>query len=158
MTVRKAGFTRNCGMTLIEVVVATTIVGLVASGALSYDYHGARQIRIGRAYAGATRIAGVVLEDWKANAGSVQYARSNATVSNPEKLKMGFVYTGDGIYRITVDGIPMQVELSRPDSYLKLIPLTVTVRWRNDFVNNNMDKFDPSVALTTYSRIDQASG
>ncbi len=138
------------GLTLIEVMFAVLIIAVVALGALSYGYHGARQIRHAREYATAVRIAYFLLEDWKASAGSALYAAATPGVRNPLDLNvdgiMSFEYPrgGEGIYEITVDNIPLQIKLSRPSGYQRLIPLTATVSWNTG-----------SIALTTNARIDQ---
>ena len=147
------------GMTLIEVLVATVVVSVAATGVLSFGYHGAMQRRMARAHAGAVRIGHLLLEDWKANGGSVFYARAVASTHNPLELNMGFEYKrSERVYKITVDSIPMRVELTRPTGYHRLIPLTVTVRWRLDLSDGGVREGDPKVVLTTNTRIDQAGG
>ncbi len=152
------------GLTLVEVMVAVLIIAIVALGALSYGYHGAGQIRHAREYATAVRIAYFLLEDWKASAGSALYAAATPGVRNPLDLNVdgiiSFEYPreGEGIYEVTVDpegvdpegdvpldNIPLQIKLSRPSGYQRLIPLTVAVSWNTG-----------SIALTTNARIDQA--
>ena len=138
------------GLTLVEVMFAVLIIAVVALGALSYGYHGAGQIRHAREYATAVRIAYFLLEDWKASAGSVLYATAAPGVRTPLKLNLGGIMSfeypqeGEGIYEITVDNIPLEIKLSRPSGYQRLIPLTVAVSWNTG-----------SIALTTSARIDQ---
>ena len=137
------------GLTLVEVMFAVLIIAVVALGALSYGYHGAGQIRHAREYATAVRIAYFLLEDWKACAGSELYAAAASGVRTPLDLNvdgiMFFEYLPEeGIYEVTVDNIPLQIKLSRPSGYHRLIPLTVTVSWEIG-----------SIALTTNARIDQ---
>jgi Tfp pilus assembly protein PilV len=146
-------------MTLIEVLVATLVVSVAATGVLSYGYHGARQRRMARAHAGAVRIGHLLLEDWKANGGSVFYARAVSGTHNPLELNMGFEYNrSKRVYEITVDSIPMRVKLTRPSRYRRLIPLKVTVRWRLDLSEGEVRDDDPKVELITNARIDQAGG
>ncbi len=146
-------------MTLIEVLVATVVVSVAAMGVLSYGYHGARQRRMARAHAGAVRIGHLLLEDWKANGGSVFYARAVSGTHNPLELNMGFEYkSSEGVYKITVDSIPMRVKFTRPSGYQRLIPLKVTVRWRLDLSEGEVRDGDPKVELITKARIDQAGG
>jgi prepilin-type N-terminal cleavage/methylation domain-containing protein len=156
------------GMTLIEVLIAALVVSVAATGVLSYGYHGARQRRMAQAHARATEVGYFLLEDWKANGGSIFYARAVAGTPNPLELDMGFEYVEmahkvggriECIYELTVDTIPMRVSLTRPTGYLRLIPLEVTVRWRSDLSGGPVDKGDQSVVkLTTDVRIDQAGG
>lgn len=156
------------GMTLIEVVVATVIISIAAAGALSYEYHAASQTKMASAYAGAVRIGDFLLEDWKANGGSTFYANGVPNIHSPLNLRMGFVKIADadtdadGVYRVSSNDIPMQVELQRLETadYQQLIPLRVTVRWRNDFTNDVINNTIPSsaIVLNTYARVDQAGG
>jgi prepilin-type N-terminal cleavage/methylation domain-containing protein len=154
------------GMTFVEVLVATVVVSVAATGVLSYRYYGAWQRRIARAYSTSTQVGHFLLEDWKGNGGSLFYAKA-VSGPNPEKLEMGFEhiktnYTASGlieyVYENTVDGIPMRITLSRPVLYMRLIPLTVTVRWRDKISSVPVDDTDPAVVLTTNARIDQAGG
>ena len=154
-------------MTLIEVVVATVIISIAATGVLSYGYHGARQRQIARAHAAATRVGYLLLEDWKANGGSIFYARAIEDTPNPLDLNMGFKYVKrsykpggltECIYEVTVDSIPMSIALTRPTSYRRFVPLTVTVRWLGDLSDGPTVKDVLNVELTTDVRLDQVGG
>ena len=149
------------GVTLIETVITTAVIGIAAVGALNYEYLAARQAQMAKAQAVAVRIGSFVLEDWKANGGSVYYLTGAAGLNSLAGLNMGFVHTGGGVYRITVDKIPLQVELSRPSGYPDLVPITVTVRWRSDltdFTAKTISSQNPSLVLATFARADQNSG
>ncbi len=150
---------RTCGISLIEVMIAMVVMCVASMGVLSYEYHGARQMRVARAKASAVRIGYLLLEEWKANGGSVHYARGTGPYS-PENLDMDLVHNkGDkqkrinGVltnifeYETIIEGTPMKIELSRPVSYYRLIPLTAVMTWEKQ-----------SVVLSTKARIDQAGG
>lgn len=144
-----AGKKTKCarGLTLFEVLVATVIIGIAATGVLSYEYHGARQSQLARAYSIAVRVGYFLLEDWKANGGSPLYAGGASGVHNPLDLDIDgqrFEYVSPGVYEITVDNFLLRVSLLRPAEYLELIPIKVKVQWRNS-----------SVVLETYARVDQ---
>lgn len=154
-------------MTLIEVLVATVIISIAAFGVLSYGYHGAKQRRMARAHAGAVRTGHLLLEDWKANGGSIFYARAVRGTPNPLELDMGFEYVKmthkvggliECIYEFSVDTIPMRIVLTRPTGYLRLVPLTVTVQWLDSGSVTDKDRLGNKVELTTDVRIDQVSG
>ena len=102
------------GLTLIEVVLATVIIAIAAIGALSYEYHGVKQMQIAKARSSAVRIGYFLLEDWKSNGGSTLYATNSHKVASPDNLDMGFRYIGNKTYKVTIDNIPMRVKLSRP--------------------------------------------
>jgi len=152
------------GMTFVEVLVATVVVSVAATGVLSYGYHGARQRRMARAHSASTQVGYFLLEDWKSNGGSIFYARAVGVTPNPVKLDMGFEhaetnYKAGGliecVYDLTVDSIPMRITLSRPVRYRRLIELTVTVQWRSDLSDGPVEDSDPLIVLTTNARIDQ---
>ena len=160
------------GMTFVEVLIATVVVSVAATGVLSYGYHGVQQRRIARAFSLSTQVGHFLLEDWKGNGGSVFYARAVDGTPNPLELDMGFEYIDDTyefddvtemlsikcVYELTIDGIPMRITLSRPVGYMRLIPLTVTVRWHSKMRSDPVEDTDPAVVLTTNARIDQAGG
>jgi len=152
------------GMTFVEVIIATLVVSVAATGVLSYGYHGARQRRMARAQSTGTHIGRFLLEDWKSNGGSIFYARAVAGSPNPVELEMGFEHIETNhkiggiiecIYEVTVDSIPMRITLSRHVAYWRLIELTVTVRWRSHLSEGPVEDSDPSIVLTTNARIDQ---
>lgn len=152
------------GVSLVEVLITTVVVSMATVGVLSYEYHAARQARMAYARSAAVRIADLLLQDWKANAGSAFYASGSlATVPNPEDLGMGFSRRAVGVYTATVDGIPMLVSLSQgefppPGEAVEAIAITVKVQWRRNFVGSVFFANDPSVVLTAYVRADQADG
>jgi len=152
------------GMTLIEVIAATLIVSVAATGVLSYGYHGARQRRLARAQRAGTQVGRYLLEDWKGNGGSLFYARAVNDAPNPEELDMGFDYIGTNykaggeiecVYEVTVDSIPMRVTLIRKVGYQRLIELFVRVQWRSDLSDGEVEDSDPFIVLSTNARIDQ---
>ena len=144
-------------MTLIEALIAATVVAVLALGALSYQYLGATHFRIAHAELTATRTGQLLIEDWK-GAGAPDIVNYDANT-----LKIGFnkPYPGDNrYYTITVDGIKMYVTLSYNDvdvdsfANITLRQISVKVQWRKDFGSGAVDVDDPSVVLTTYARKD----
>jgi hypothetical protein len=147
-----------CALTLIEVMVSVTILCVGTLGALSYQYQAARQSWLANAQTIAVRTGYLILEDWKANGGSKVYVTGSSGAHNPAKLGLGFVYVGTGVYKVTVDELPMYVELSRPSENLALIPLTVIVRYPAYDDISTVRSNRPSIVLSTYARADQTSG
>ena len=161
------------GFTLIEILIATAIIAICAVGPLSYEYYGFRQIRRARAFETANRIGYFLLQDWKANAGSPIYQKSNGAVYNPQTLIIEnpvideedstFVYDGStDLYRITIDKTLYFITLSRTlANGLGLISLTAKVQWNDLIETKNMlspPDDSPSVILNCYARIDQKGG
>ena len=151
---------RSRGVTLIEAIIASVVVVIAVIGGLSYGYHSGMQLRRARAYSGAVRVAYYLLEDWKASGGSELYAMGAPMVHNPSNLNIGtirdegggdrnnyFENMGEGVYRITIDNVPMRITLTRPVGYRQIMPLTATVKWDTG-----------SVALNTNARVGQAGG
>jgi len=139
------------GLTLVEVVVGMTILIIAVLGTMAYQCQAARQSRYARMEIAATRIGQLLLEDWKANGASVDYA--------PEDLQMGitrivgeegFAPNGDeySVYSTTVDDIPLRIMLLRQPGYNSPIRITVSVQWDRDY----------GIALATYARGDEAFG
>lgn len=148
---------RNRGVTLLELMVAVTILAITAIGALNYQFYAMRQTVRARTQLAATRTAQLLLEDWKSMGGSEEY--------DPEELELGFVETGVADrYAITVDNIPMAVDLVWKDietddeASVTLRQLKVVARWRSDLQSGAIRTDDPEYELTTYVRVDQASG
>ncbi len=145
-------------LTLVEVMVAISILCIATLGAFSYQYHAVKQSLLGRAQITAIHTGYLVLEDWKANGGSDAYVTGIAGAQSPADMGMGFVYVGEGVYKVTVDTLPMYVELSRPSENLALIPLTVIISWPANSTVDAARLVNPSIVLNTYARADQSSG
>lgn len=183
MTVKRRKFA--AAVTLVEVMVAMAVLAIAALGALGYQYHAALQARIAHAQTTSTRIAQLLLEDWKSTGGSENY--------DPTTLGLGFfsdvIHLGqgtalpDGVYSITVDNVPMLILLNwkdvdyDSDAEVTLRQITVTSVWRRDLekdvnwgtitaeevANEHAssgygDALRPLAALTTYVRLDASGG
>ena len=68
------------GMTLVEVLIAATILFVIAMGALSYVYHSAKQKRMAWADMTATRTAQMVIEDWRSTGGQTEARFEKSTI------------------------------------------------------------------------------
>ena len=77
----------KCGraVTLVEVMVAMAVLAIASLGAVSYQYHAARQTQVASAQIVATRTAQLLLEDCKGTGGSIDYY--------PTGLRPGFSST-----------------------------------------------------------------
>jgi prepilin-type N-terminal cleavage/methylation domain-containing protein len=173
------GFIRRpCGgLTLIEAMMAMAILAIAATGALSYQYYAALHARIARAQIVATRTAQLLLEDWKSTGGSTDY--------DPYKLKLDFsaklsvpahwndgggagTILNDGVYAITVDGLPMMVMLRWVDvgfdlsGVAVLRQICVIVNFGTQAALQAGSTIWPAnlapIILTTYVRLDESSG
>lgn len=167
-------------ITLIEVMVATAILVIATTGALSYQYHAARDAQIARAQIAATRTAQLLLEDWMSTGGSKKY--------NPATLGLGFSSAlfipshfsqgqgqglgsplHDAVYAITIDKLPMLVMLTWKDvaqdtvADVILRQLGVIVNFgvaskeEETVITKRLEHIKP-VILTTYVRVDATGG
>jgi hypothetical protein len=80
MTIKQRKFAS--AVSLVEVIIVTAVFAVVTIGALSYQYHAAKNAQIAHAQITATCTAQLLLEDWKSTGGSQSY--------DPAKLGMGF--------------------------------------------------------------------
>jgi prepilin-type N-terminal cleavage/methylation domain-containing protein len=142
------------GVTLIETAVAIIVIAVCTLGALSYQYHSARQMRIAHCELAATRIGQMVIEDWKAAGGNGSY--------DPLSMDIGFAKNviGSG-YNLAIDGTRYYVTLdsSQVDfddfSGTILREIVCKVDWLADGGTGTPGSGDPSVIFTTYLRSGQ---
>jgi prepilin-type N-terminal cleavage/methylation domain-containing protein len=146
------------GFTLIEVIIASVSLSIIALGALSYQYFAAVHNHIALAQITATRTGQLLIEDWKNNGGSAMY--------NPTSLNLGFLKSDeDGWgYYIVVDNLPMYINLISNDvavdvaAGVTIRELGVRVAWRRDYKEDAPEAGGPSIIITTYARVDAAGG
>lgn len=144
-------------MTLIEVSVAIAVLAVAAIGALNYQYHATRRGLLARSEITATRIAQLLLEDWKSRGADETY--------DPIDLEMGFEASKViDWYRVTIDRLPMMVNLRWEDvsrdseAGVTLREIRVEVRWRLDRTDGGIRDGDPGYVMTTLVRMDQSAG
>jgi type II secretory pathway pseudopilin PulG len=155
--VRQKHAIRTKGMTLVEVMLAVAVIIVAALGTLCYEYLCVDHIRFARAQLAATRIAQLLIEDWKSSGGSEDY--------NPEDLHMGFDLPPEpsaGNYMTVIDDLPLYISMPPPVDVatdplagITLRRISVIVQWKKDFGNGAVNNDDPGVNLTTYVRRDQ---
>jgi len=153
-------YTRAGGMTLIEALIGMMVISIAAVGTMRYQFYSTRQMQQSRAEITATRIAQLLLADWKAHGATFNY--------DPELLNMqithisgsdGFNAAGDfyKTYRTVSNNLPLRIELTRPVGYPRPIRIKAKVSWRTDYTEGEFKEGDPSVELTTYARGDEAA-
>jgi len=144
------------GFSLLELIVAIIILAIVATGSLHYHFYATQQIRTTKAEQTAMRTAQLLLEDWKSNGGNENY--------DPEELQLGFVAVEKDRYTVTIDELPMSVNLlwsdldTDPVTNVTLRKIQALIRWRRDYSQSAIQSNDPVYAMTTYVRLDQAGG
>ena len=151
---RKSG--SALGFSIVEAMAAASIVVIIAVGSLGYQYYSVRHSRTSQAQIMATRIAQLLIEDWKSTNADDTY--------NPTTLGLGFLSTspGDyGQYLITLHNQTFYSQLNAIDiaedtvAGIKLRQINVTIRWRRDFCHGAINASDPTISLTTYVRCDE---
>jgi type II secretory pathway pseudopilin PulG len=164
-------------VTLIEVMVAMAILMFASIGALSYQFYAARDAAIASAQIDATRVARLLLEDWKSTGGNKDY--------NPASLKLGFSGAlsipahfsngkgqglgsplHDAVYAIMIGDVPLMIMLTWTDeqedeisgSILRRLDATLTFdsAWEGKS-QKKLENLNP-IILTTYTRVDQSGG
>jgi len=169
----------TAALTLIEVMVAMAILAIATLGALSSQYHAAVHARISDAQIAATRTAQLLLEDWKSTGGSDEYKPSDLKLGLSEALSVPSDFTvpaglgttlNNAVYGITIDNMPMLVMLKYKDVAQDLIAqvtlrqIAVIVSFGTSSAAGAPKSIDdrlkkmPPVVLTTYVRVDAASG
>jgi prepilin-type N-terminal cleavage/methylation domain-containing protein len=147
---------RNDGFSIIEVMFAVALTCIIALGTLGYQCLAVKHGRATDAQFMATRIAQLLLEDWKSQSGDADY--------DPTSLRLGFAApeAGEyGSYYITLGNIPFFIDIEQSDvehdatSGVTLRQIAVTVKWRNNYTRGAIRSFDPKLTFTTYVRRDQ---
>jgi prepilin-type N-terminal cleavage/methylation domain-containing protein len=144
---------RNRGATLVELVIAITILSIVSVGCLGYQYFSTRMAIRANAELTATRTARLVLDNWKKTGGDENF--------DPTSLNVGFQTSGNS-YLITTNQLPITVSLQWQDveydavAAVTLRQIQVTVRWRSDYQAGAIRGNDPSYVMTTYVRRDES--
>ena len=171
MTIKQRKFAS--AVSLVEVIMATAVFAVVIIGALSYQYHAAKNAKIARAQITATCTAQLLLEDWMSTGGSESY--------DPPKLGMGFSAASaipdgfaqeaglgsalnDAVYAITIDELPMLVMLTKKDvaqdvgAILRQLGIIVEFGTISNDTDAGWLENIPPVILSTYVRADAAGG
>jgi prepilin-type N-terminal cleavage/methylation domain-containing protein len=165
------------GFSLVEALVATVVVAVAALCALSFEYLAAGQIHYANAQIHATRIAKLLLEDWKSTGGSDTY--------DPCSLGLGFIEVqipinfseGQGlgiplngsVYAIQVDEYSLMLKLMYIDvatdtaTQVTLRQLAVIGRLGKPGDNQTMTSQErfvkgPQIYFVTYVRRDASGG
>jgi hypothetical protein len=146
--------TRRKGATLVETAIALAVITISSIAGLSYQYYGARQMRVASVMLSGMRVGQMLLEDWKGKAGADDY--------DPLQLNMGFVKNPIGSdYNITVDSYKYYIWLAHTDietdalSGVTLREIMCTVRWKTNPASSSLSASDPTSVFSTYVRMGQ---
>lgn len=155
------------------------LLAIVVIGAMGYQYFAALHSRIARAQIIATRTAQLLLEDWKSTGGDTAYSPYALGLGFSDKLSIPAHWSNgeaegvgdplhDGVYAITVDGLPMLAMLRWMDvpaedgGEVGLRQLIVIINFGTQAdVQAGSEKWPVNLApivITTYVRLDASSG
>lgn len=155
----KLDIKRSSALTLVEVMLSVALLAIIAVGTMNYQFYAAKHARMAQAEMAATRIAQLLLEDWKSIGGDKNY--------DPATLNLGFTTvseTNNPDYMIIDNALPLYVDLAYndiatdPQAGVTLREISITVRWRRDFSEGVIGSDDPELILTTFTRLDQKNG
>jgi prepilin-type N-terminal cleavage/methylation domain-containing protein len=168
---------KDAGVTLIEVVMAMAILVFSSVGALSYQYYAARDASIADAQITASRLAMLLLEDWKSTGGSKDYDPSALNLGFTSALQVPAHFSQgkgqglgsplhDGVYAIMIGDVPIMVMLTWTDvaeddvSGVILRKLDATVTFDSAWEGKSQKKLESlnPIILTSYVRVDEAGG
>ncbi|MBN1764867.1 MAG: prepilin-type N-terminal cleavage/methylation domain-containing protein [Sedimentisphaerales bacterium] len=162
------------GFSLVEVMIAIVILGIGIFGTMKYQYEATKQTLIAQAHTTSTRVAQLILENWKATGGSPNY---RPEILNNSLDSISFSYVRDEvatkkhpkkdekdervirlIFRTTVDELPLLIYLERSTGIPDIIKISAIVQWSPDFYSIPLesDEYLPYVELTTLARGDEA--
>lgn len=164
-----------CGMTLLEVMMAASILVVASLGALHCQYYVAGHGKVAGATMAAANTAQLLLEDWKSTGGSLEYDPSDLGLgfSSAQAIPSGFAtpeglgaVLHDGVHSIVMNNVPMLVMLKYLDvnsddlAKTTLRQLAVVVHFEAPANDGEDTRFSemPPVTLVTYTRLDASNG
>ncbi len=152
---------RRAAFTMIELTVASVIVGMLAVGSLAYQYHASRDVRRAEAQAVASRLAKTVLDQWRGLGGVSDF--NPLTVFGPDLTitasnhgpapasEGGTTFTLLGNYRVRINDDFYFVTcswLAETVSAPRL--LNIAVGWRADYADAELGSNTKEVRYSVF--------
>lgn len=155
---------QNLGLSLVEIMVAMSVMVIAIIGAMGFRYYCALDARKADIQVTAARLGSMFLEDWAGNGGRLDYDPTGLTgltsfsVSSPQAgVSAPGGFNALGTYGITANGVNYHAVLSYIDE-TPTVPrtLNVVVAWPHKYPIGNYSKTEGpgrynSVMLTTYT-------
>ena len=153
---------RQRGFTLIEVMISVLIIMVLATGAMGYQYHSTRDVKISEVQATAARVAMLLLEAWKGQQGDTTFDPTDVfgsemsvqtSMIGPDipTNSMGVALTTLGSYEVVVRSVHYYVALSYEDpSALEPMLLNATIGWRNNYTQGALEGNERLVRYSTF--------
>lgn len=152
---------RRRGFSMLELAIASLILGILSVGSLGYQYYASRDARRAEVQTTASRLAKMMLDQWKGMGGDTTYNPISslspevtiiASERGPAAASVeGVPFTKLGSYRIQVDTRYYYATCSwRAASATEPILLNVAVAWRNDYKDGVLDDTSPEVRYSVF--------
>ncbi len=147
------------GLSLIEVMVAISVLSIAVFGTASYRYYSTLDTQRAEMRLAATRLGLLFCESWRGDSGDVNYdpvthLGGNLSITAMAGPSQPGGYTLIGGYRVVLNDRNYYVTLAYNDINSDMRALHVIVSWaqenRNDSVLADSDK---SIQLTSYTLI-----
>lgn len=150
-------FTRYKGASLVEAMVAITVLSIAVFGGSAYRYYATLDtLRADRRMA-AARVALMLCESWKGVQGDQSYdpiahLGSGLTITTSTGPEVPEDFTLLGSYEVVLNGVNCYVTLSWKDVAADFRALNVIVDWaQRDQGESILSDADKSFRLTTYT-------
>jgi len=151
--------TRHCrhrAGTLVELVVALTVLVLVILGHSIAGYHARLDIQRAQRHSTAATTALLLCESWAGAGGGATYdpvanLASRLTIEDGNGPEAPADFTSRGSYSVTIDGVSYSATLSSRELAAALRALNVTVAWPSRYGSASPDR---DFSLTTYVLLD----
>lgn len=151
------------GMTLIEIMIATVVVLVVATGIMAYRYYSTLDAKKAEVTATAARVSLLLLEGWKGTGGAIDYDPElafasefpiSASVFGPEIPTdySGTLFNLLGTYEIILEDVYYYTTMAYlGETLTEPQTLNICTAWRHDYQQGSISDTDKSIRLTTYT-------
>lgn len=150
---------RNTGLTLVEILIAMTLILVVVIGAMSFRYHAVMDAREADARITAARVGSMLLNAWVARVGDTSFdpvAEFNPGIPilvSASGTSSPADYTELNKYHIYCDEVNYYATLSHKSTISgQAGALTITINWMNDYREWDASAVKQSISMTTYVR------
>jgi len=155
---RKTDIQHSKGFSLVELMVAISIIMVLALTAVGYRYYSTMDVRKSEVQTNGARIALSLLESWKGLGGRLDYDPEDdigtlmvvsASADGPA-VDAGLIELNS--YKIFLDGVYYYATLGYKEATgTEPRVLNVSVAWLADYAEGAVSATDRTVSLATYS-------
>lgn len=146
---------------LVEVVLASAMIMVLASGSLAYQYYSTTDVKKAEVKGTASYLALTLVESWKGQNGTSSFdpitefetrlTIASAQSGPPVSIREDENFTLLGYYTVVSEGVTYFITLSyRPENGTTPTMLCACVAWRKDYAAGDIIPDDACVRITTY--------